>query len=52
MKIFLATWLEDNQAITLTKAGAKNRLMSYFFLKEVPKTFIPEYVQEGKVDKK
>ena len=33
MKIYLATWLEEeSQGIALTKAKARNRLLSYFFL--------------------
>jgi hypothetical protein len=32
MRVYLATWLEDNQGVTLTKAGATNRLLSFFFL--------------------
>jgi hypothetical protein len=49
MKIYLATWTEDNQGETLTKAGAKDRLMSYYFLKDVRKGFLKEYVETGKV---
>ena len=30
MRIFLATWPEDNQGVGLTKAGNTNRLMSFF----------------------
>lgn len=32
MKIYLATWLEDNQGVTLTEAGYEHRLLSYFFI--------------------
>jgi hypothetical protein len=53
MKIFLATWLEHNQGVTLTKARAKNRLMSYFFIKDDLKNFdIREYVRRGKIREK
>lgn len=51
MKIHLATWLEENQGETLTKAGAENRLMSYFFIKDYAgKRFdLKEYVKKGKI---
>ena len=52
MKIFLATWLEDNQGLTLSKANAKNRLLSYFFLKETSINFLKKYVIHGKIRKK
>ena len=33
MKIYLATWLEEiSQDESLTKKGAWNRLLSYFFI--------------------
>ncbi len=33
MKIYLATWLEEvSQDKALTNKGAKNRLLSYFFV--------------------
>ena len=52
MKIHLATWLEENQGATLTKVGAENRLMSYFFIKDfASKNFdIRKYVGEGKLN--
>ena len=54
MKIFLATWAEDGQGVGLTKAGNKNRLMSYFFLQKENKNYIKQYVRHGQVihDKK
>ena len=52
MKIYLATWLEDNQAITLTKVDYRNRLMSYFFLKDAKKNFVPLYTKFGKINTK
>jgi len=51
MHIYLATWLEDNQAITLTKLGYQRRLMSYYFLKVEEKEFTKNYVSNGKVEK-
>ena len=51
MKIYFATWTEeDNQGETLTKAKAKKRLMSYFFLREFK--FFKEYAKTGRVKKK
>ena len=49
MVIYFATWLEDNQGKTLTVAGADNRLLSYFFLKEIqdPTEFFKDYVGTG-----
>ena len=52
MKIYLATWLEDNQAKTLTKANYKERLLSYFFVKEGKPNFLPLYVKFGIVKTK
>ena len=49
MRVFLATWLEDNQGEALSKANYRNRLMSYFFLKEAKPRFLPVYVLNGKV---
>jgi hypothetical protein len=46
MKIYLATWLEDNQGVTLTEAKCKNRLMSYFFIGQ-GKFDIRTYVKTG-----
>ena len=46
MKIYLATWLEDNQGVTLTKVGNKRRLISYFFLKD-SNDFLKEYIETG-----
>ena len=34
MKIYLATWLEQNQGVTLTKANYIKRLISYFFISQ------------------
>lgn len=50
MKIFLATWTEDNQGQTLTKAEAFNRLLSYYFLQQLEKKdeFIETYVLNGR----
>lgn len=52
MKIYLATWLEPNQGQTLTKIGYKNRLMSYFFLKDGSINTVKKYVKTGTVLKK
>jgi hypothetical protein len=49
MKIYLATWLEDNQGIGLTEVGYKNRLMSYHFIRmDKNKNFdLRIYVKKG-----
>ena len=52
MKIFKATWLEDNQGDSLTKVGAKCRLMSFFFLSQFDSKIIRDYDQEGRVSSK
>jgi hypothetical protein len=51
MKIYLATWMEDNQGRTLTRAGNKKRLLSYFFLRQAKLISIKEYVINGKFSK-
>jgi len=51
LKIHLATWLEDSQGVTLTKANYINRLMSYFFISQ-GKFNIREYVKTGVIKKK
>lgn len=45
MIIYLATWMEDNQGITLTKVGNTQRLMSYFFLKDI--NILQDYIRDG-----
>ncbi len=47
MIIYLATWAEDDQGETLTKVGNKQRLMSYYFLKDVNNKFLMEYITNG-----
>jgi hypothetical protein len=51
MVIYFATWLEDNQGITLTKAEANNRLLSYFFLRAVEDQdeFYKTYIGKGTI---
>jgi len=49
MRVFLSTWTEDNQGRTMTKTGYRNRLLSYFFLKDVKKDFASMYVTNGLV---
>jgi len=51
MKIYLATWLEANQAVTLTKAQAENRLMSYFFISQDKDFDVRAYTVRG-IDKR
>jgi len=50
MKIYLATWLEQNQGVTLTKANYINRLMSYFFISQ-GKFDAKEYHETGIIKK-
>ncbi|MDD5053491.1 MAG: hypothetical protein PHO27_12220 [Sulfuricurvum sp.] len=52
MIIYLATWLEDNQGVTLTKTGAFTRLISYFFLKKQNSDIVQEYVETGLIHRK
>ena len=54
MKIYFATWLEDNQGVSLTKQNAKHRLMSYYFLRTVKNNsnYVKRYVETGIGDKK
>ena len=51
MKIFLATWLEDNQGKSLTENNNVRRLMSYYFIKTGSKNFdLKRYVEGGKLE--
>jgi hypothetical protein len=55
MKIYPVTWLgEKSQGETLTKTGAKNRLVSFHFLQEQGMTqeHLKEYIETGTVDPK
>lgn len=47
MRIYLATWMEDNQGRSLQKIGYRNRLMSFFFLKDTEKNILKKYVING-----
>lgn len=47
MKMYLATWLEDNQGVTLTKVGGNKRLLSFYFLQDAPAGFLQEYAKTG-----
>jgi len=49
VRIFLATWLEENQGVSLTKQNAKHRLMSYYFLRTLKNdpNYIKRYVETG-----
>jgi hypothetical protein len=52
MKIYLATWLfEHNHGVSLTKIGARKRLLSYFFIKEqkVSAVGMNKYVKTGEL---
>lgn len=55
MRIFFATWLaEKSHGEALTKCGARQRLLSYHFIKEqkVSKTGIETYCKDGILDLK
>jgi len=47
MIIYLATWAEDNQGDTLSKGRCKNRLLSYFFLKDLGPEWLKEYIEKS-----
>lgn len=50
MRIYLATWLEDNQSVSLTKVKAMCRLMSFFFLRDF--SAFKQYITDGLIPKK
>ena len=53
MKIILATWLADRSlGRSLTKKGARKRLLSYHFLQEqrVTSEQLEQYVKTGETD--
>jgi len=50
LNIYFATWMEDNQGVTLTNIEANKRLLSYFFLREIKSDFLKKYVELGKVE--
>lgn len=47
MNIYLATWLEDSQAKSLTKIDYRNRLLSYFFISQSNQFDLKTYVRKG-----
>jgi len=48
MRIYLATWLlEKSQGQALTRAGAKNRLISYFHTKDKSDEEVEQYIEKG-----
>jgi len=49
MKIYLATWLEDNQGESLTERGACRRLVSYWFVKDLPEEDFRRYAETGRL---
>lgn len=53
MKVYLSTWISDRSlGKSLTRKGAKHRLLSYYFLFEakISKELIFKYVRKGKCD--
>lgn len=55
MKIYFATWTEDNQRVSLNARGARRRLLSYYFLLDAGKNYLRRYcsgrLDDGKRDK-
>jgi len=50
MKILFTTWPDvEYQAVALTQAGAANRLVSFYFARNLPPGFIAQYVRDGMV---
>lgn len=47
MKIFFATWQEQNQGESLSKKKAENRLLSYFFIRELKPGELIDYIING-----
>lgn len=48
MKIYLATWLlESSQGQSMTAAGSRNRLLSYWHTKEQPDGVLAVYCETG-----
>jgi hypothetical protein len=45
--VFIATWAEDNQGRSLTEAEITNRLLSYYFLKDLPNDWLEMYSKNG-----
>ena len=49
MKVYLATWVEDNQGESLTDEGADKRLLSYWFVKDLPGNDFRRYAGAGRL---
>ncbi len=49
MRIFFATWMDENFGQILNNKDAKNRLVSYFFIKEqkVSPVNFKRYIKKG-----
>jgi hypothetical protein len=52
MKIYLATWTEQNQGVSLNALKKRDRLISYYFLQDVPPEWVEIYVRTGVFPKK
>jgi hypothetical protein len=50
LKIYFACWPTPDQQGILTKAGAKNRLISYFYLKKKRRDLLHDIVETGLAD--
>ena len=50
MKLYLASWLEQSQGVSLTNQNAIHRLLSFFFLKQYKGDsceYLRNYVKTG-----
>lgn len=45
MKIYLATWTEENQKKSLNRMNCLTRLLSFFFVKNEHKGWIRDYAE-------
>lgn len=54
MKMYFATWMEAGQADALTLKAARQRLLSYHFIRAAnpPLDFVPNYVSTGLLPEK
>ena len=43
MKIYFATWTEENQRWSLDKKKARRRLLSYYFIKDEAANYLKRY---------
>ncbi len=52
MKIYFATdWLTDTMSVSLNKINISLRLLSFYFVREYPRSYLRRYVRYGKIKK-